>query len=156
MVGIFRRRNMSEKRWAQYNMRLFHEETGDISLAGAFASYYWAKNKPKDVPSFPVLRALGRALRYNLGSLAFGSLIIAVIKLIRVLLDYLDKKLSTTNSTILKSTEMLFLVSRSLLQIPYEERLHYVEDSEQNDGSAEKPYYMSKNLQRILDIKNEK
>ncbi|KAK6059711.1 hypothetical protein COOONC_02637 [Cooperia oncophora] len=88
--------------FAFFWMMCFVSALGDISLAGAFASYYWAKNKPKDVPSFPVLRALGRALRYNLGSLAFGSLIIAVTKIIRVLLDYLDKKLSTTNSTIIK------------------------------------------------------
>ncbi|KAK6028771.1 hypothetical protein OSTOST_05141 [Ostertagia ostertagi] len=201
--------------FAFFWMMCFVSALGDISLAGAFASYYWAKNKPKDVPSFPVLRALGRALRYNLGSLAFGSLIIAVIKLIRVLLDYLDKKLSTTNSTVIKmaiygksfftsAKESFLLLVRNCVRaavvnqvagillfigkalitlgmgvvaffyfsgqwvvdgIPRVELYYYfvpiilvliVEDSEQNDGSVEKPYYMSKNLQRILDIKNEK
>ncbi|RCN40672.1 hypothetical protein ANCCAN_13375, partial [Ancylostoma caninum] len=32
----------------------------------------------------------------------------------------------------------------------------FLEDSEQNDGSPEKPFYMSKNLQNILDKKNER
>uniref|UniRef100_A0A0K0D1Y2 Choline transporter-like protein n=1 Tax=Angiostrongylus cantonensis TaxID=6313 RepID=A0A0K0D1Y2_ANGCA len=95
--------------WLQlYNLFIFFWMTcfvsslGNISLAGAFASYYWAKNKPQDVPSFPVLRALGRAIRHHLGSLAFGSLIIAATKFIRALLDYLDKKLSTTNNQVFK------------------------------------------------------
>ncbi|VDO35983.1 unnamed protein product, partial [Haemonchus placei] len=249
--------------FAFFWMMCFVSALGDISLAGAFASYYWARNKPKDVPSFPVLRALGRALRYNLGSLAFGSLIIAVIKLIRVLLEYLDKKLSTTNSTLpfralkccfwclevffkfltknafimmaiygknffTSAKESFLLLVRNCVRaavvnqvagillfigkalitlgmgvvaffyfsgqwivdgIPRVELYYYfvpivlvligsyfvadlffdvyemavdttficfLEDSEQNDGTPEKPYYMSKNLQKILDIKNEK
>lgn len=35
----------------------------DMILAGAFASYYWAFDKVKDVPSFPILRSFGRVLR---------------------------------------------------------------------------------------------
>ncbi|KAK5968703.1 Choline transporter protein 1 [Trichostrongylus colubriformis] len=271
LLGLVREENTIF--WLQvYNlfaffwMMCFISALGDISLAGAFASYYWARNKPKDVPSFPVLRALGRALRYNMGSLAFGSLIIAVIKILRVLLEYLDKKLSTTKSTIIKvilsalkccfwclevffkfltknafimmaiygknfytsAKESFLLLVRNCVRaavvnqvagillfigkalitlgmgvvaffyfsgqwvvdgIPRVELYYYfvpivlvligsyfvadlffdvyemavdttficfLEDSEQNDGSPEKPYYMSKNLQRILDIKNEK
>ena len=37
---------------------------GQVTLAGAFASYYWAFNKPDDVPVFPVSSSLWRALRY--------------------------------------------------------------------------------------------
>ncbi|ETN75733.1 hypothetical protein NECAME_03705 [Necator americanus] len=213
-------------------MRLYDKCSGDISLAGAFASYYWAKNKPKDVPSFPVLRAFGRAIRYNLGSLAFGSLIIAVIKIIRVILDYLDKKLATTKSDVLKViltafkccfwcmevffkfltknafimmaiygknfftsakdsflllvrncvraavvnqvAGILLFLGKALITLGmgsyfvadlffdvYEMAVDttficFLEDSEQNDGSPEKPFYMSKNLQNILDKKNMK
>lgn len=36
---------------------------GQMTLAGAFASYYWAFVKPDDIPTFPVLYSLGRALR---------------------------------------------------------------------------------------------
>ena len=35
---------------------------GQMTLAGAFASYYWAFNKPKDIPMFPVGAALKRSL----------------------------------------------------------------------------------------------
>ncbi|XP_073721096.1 choline transporter-like protein 2 isoform X2 [Misgurnus anguillicaudatus] len=66
---------------------------GQMTLAGAFASYYWALNKSKDMPTFPLCAALGRSLRYHTGSMAFGSLILAIIQVIRVLLEYLDHKL---------------------------------------------------------------
>ncbi|KAE8619858.1 hypothetical protein XENTR_v10010003 [Xenopus tropicalis] len=66
---------------------------GQVTLAGAFASYYWAFKKPDDMPAFPIFSSLGRALRYHTGSLAFGSLILAIVQLIRILLEYLDHKL---------------------------------------------------------------
>ncbi|XP_041832962.1 choline transporter-like protein 2 isoform X2 [Melanotaenia boesemani] len=66
---------------------------GQMTLAGAFASYYWAFSKPADIPAFPVFSAMGRALRYHTGTLAFGSLILSIIQIIRVLLEYLDHKL---------------------------------------------------------------
>ncbi|CAM9338575.1 unnamed protein product [Lampetra planeri] len=66
---------------------------GQMTLAGAFASYYWAFVKPDDIPAFPILSSLGRSLRYHTGSLAFGSLILSFVQIIRVLLEYLDHKL---------------------------------------------------------------
>ncbi|XP_023272090.1 choline transporter-like protein 2 isoform X1 [Seriola lalandi dorsalis] len=66
---------------------------GQMTLAGAFASYYWAFVKPDDMPAFPVFSSLGRSLRYHTGSLAFGSLILSIVQIIRVLLEYLDHKL---------------------------------------------------------------
>ncbi|KAJ8300483.1 hypothetical protein KUTeg_022002 [Tegillarca granosa] len=75
---------------------------GQMTLAGAFSSYYWAFEKPKDIPSFPLLGAFGRCFRYHLGSLAFGSFIIAVIQIIRVLLEYLDSKLKGSENPVAK------------------------------------------------------
>uniref|UniRef100_A0A8D0AP27 Choline transporter-like protein n=1 Tax=Sander lucioperca TaxID=283035 RepID=A0A8D0AP27_SANLU len=66
---------------------------GQMTLAGAFASYYWAFVKPDDMPAFPVFSSLGRSLRYHTGTLAFGSLILSIVQIIRVLLEYLDHKL---------------------------------------------------------------
>ncbi|XP_062294357.1 choline transporter-like protein 2 isoform X2 [Scomber scombrus] len=66
---------------------------GQMTLAGAFASYYWAFVKPDDMPAFPLFSALGRSLRYHTGTLAFGSLILSIVQIIRVLLEYLDHKL---------------------------------------------------------------
>ncbi|XP_020903250.2 choline transporter-like protein 4 [Exaiptasia diaphana] len=67
---------------------------GQCVLAGAFASYYWAYDKKNDVPTFPVAASFYRTLRYHTGSLAFGSLIIAIVQLIRAGLEYLDHKLN--------------------------------------------------------------
>ncbi|XP_078091077.1 choline transporter-like protein 2 isoform X2 [Mustelus asterias] len=81
-----------------YNVFLFFWLTnfvialGQVTLAGAFASYYWAFNKPADVPAFPVFSSMGRALRYHTGSLAFGSLLLAIVQVIRVVLEYVDQK----------------------------------------------------------------
>uniref|UniRef100_A0A4W5RYV1 Choline transporter-like protein n=1 Tax=Hucho hucho TaxID=62062 RepID=A0A4W5RYV1_9TELE len=71
---------------------------GQMTLAGAFASYYWAFVKPDDMPAFPIFSSLGRSLRYHTGSLAFGSLILSIIQIIRVLLEYIDHKLQGTQN----------------------------------------------------------
>ncbi|XP_054858254.1 choline transporter-like protein 2 isoform X5 [Eublepharis macularius] len=75
---------------------------GQVTLAGAFASYYWAFKKPDDMPAFPLFSSFGRALRYHTGSLAFGSLILAVVQIIRVLLEYLDHRLKAAENKFAK------------------------------------------------------
>ncbi|KAK3087196.1 hypothetical protein FSP39_002993 [Pinctada imbricata] len=75
---------------------------GQMTLAGAFASYYWAFNKPKDIPAFPLLGSFWRCFRYHLGSLAFGSLIIAIVQIIRVMLEYVDHKLKGSENAVAK------------------------------------------------------
>uniref|UniRef100_A0A8C6WQ87 Choline transporter-like protein n=1 Tax=Neogobius melanostomus TaxID=47308 RepID=A0A8C6WQ87_9GOBI len=86
--------------WLQfYNVFLFFwcanfvTALGQMTLAGAFASYYWAFVKPDDIPKCPLFSSLGRSLRYHTGTLAFGSFILSAIQIIRVLLEYLDHKL---------------------------------------------------------------
>uniref|UniRef100_A0A673TFC1 Choline transporter-like protein n=1 Tax=Suricata suricatta TaxID=37032 RepID=A0A673TFC1_SURSU len=66
---------------------------GQCVLAGAFASFYWALNKPQDIPTFPLISAFIRTLRYHTGSLAFGALILTLVQIARVLLEYIDNKL---------------------------------------------------------------
>uniref|UniRef100_A0A3Q2YAV5 Choline transporter-like protein n=1 Tax=Hippocampus comes TaxID=109280 RepID=A0A3Q2YAV5_HIPCM len=66
---------------------------GQCTLAGAFASYYWALRKPKDIPAFPLLASFNRAIRFHIGSLALGALILSVVQMIRIGLEYLDQKL---------------------------------------------------------------
>ncbi|CAL8388642.1 unnamed protein product [Arctogadus glacialis] len=82
-----------------YNLFLFFwcanfvTALGQVTLAGAFASYYWAFKKPEHIPAYPIFASLGRALRFHTGSLAFGSLILSLVQIVRVLLEYLDHKL---------------------------------------------------------------
>ncbi|XP_063747673.1 choline transporter-like protein 5-B isoform X4 [Eleginops maclovinus] len=66
---------------------------GQCTLAGAFASYYWALKKPNDIPACPLYSSFSRAIRYHTGSLAFGSLILAVVQMIRIVLEYVHTKL---------------------------------------------------------------
>ncbi|XP_006215408.2 choline transporter-like protein 4 isoform X1 [Vicugna pacos] len=66
---------------------------GQCVLAGAFASFYWAFHKPRDIPTFPLSAAFIRTLRYHTGSLAFGALILTLVQIARVILEYIDHKL---------------------------------------------------------------
>ncbi|PAA76334.1 hypothetical protein BOX15_Mlig003702g2 [Macrostomum lignano] len=75
---------------------------GQLVLAGAFASYYWAWEKPKDIPALPILHSLARAVRYHLGTVAFGSLLIAIVKFIRAILSYLESKLKGRENLFVK------------------------------------------------------
>ncbi|XP_036168860.1 choline transporter-like protein 2 isoform X4 [Myotis myotis] len=75
---------------------------GQVTLAGAFASYYWALNKPDDLPAFPLFSSFSRALRYHTGSLAFGALILAIVQIIRVMLEYLDQRLKAADNKFAK------------------------------------------------------
>lgn len=84
--------------WAMF----FVTGIGQVSLAGAFASYYWAWNKPKDVPSLAILSSMGRCFRYHLGSVAFGSLIIAIVRMIRVAIEYVDSKCKKYDNPVTK------------------------------------------------------
>ncbi|XP_054636088.1 choline transporter-like protein 2 [Dunckerocampus dactyliophorus] len=75
---------------------------GQVTLAGAFASYYWAFNKPDDIPTFPIISSLSRVLRYHMGSLAFGSMILAVVQFIRIVLEYMEQRLQGTENKVTK------------------------------------------------------
>ncbi|XP_006888676.1 PREDICTED: choline transporter-like protein 5 [Elephantulus edwardii] len=75
---------------------------GQCTLAGAFASYYWAAEKPKDIPPFPLFNAFGRAIRYHTGSLAFGSLILASVQMFRIILQYVDHRIRAAHNKISK------------------------------------------------------
>ena len=92
---------------------------GQCTLAGSFAGWYWTRGSPG---RFPLLKAFYRCIRcsrpnsfvydsifnqlfpnlaycrYHIGSLAFGAFIIALIQLIRMILEYLDRKLKDKKS----------------------------------------------------------
>ena len=53
---------------------------------------YWTLDKSK-IPSAPLTASFYRTFRYHLGTLAFGSLIIAIIRMIRVMIEYIEEKL---------------------------------------------------------------
>uniref|UniRef100_A0A3P8XAU9 Choline transporter-like protein n=1 Tax=Esox lucius TaxID=8010 RepID=A0A3P8XAU9_ESOLU len=73
---------------------------GQCTLAGAFASYYWARRKPQDIPPCPLFSSFSRAIRFHTGSLAFGSLILAMVQMAQIILEYLDSKLKGANNIV--------------------------------------------------------
>ncbi|GMF30779.1 unnamed protein product [Phytophthora lilii] len=64
-------------------------------IAGSVAQYYWTppsdSGKRELEARFPIARALGYTLRFSLGSLCFGSFIIACVQFLRIMLEYLDR-----------------------------------------------------------------
>jgi hypothetical protein len=64
-------------------------------LAGAVGSWYWTPyidGEKKNLPSSPVCGAAWRTFRYHVGTIAFGSFIIAVIEFIQYVIEYIKKK----------------------------------------------------------------
>ena len=54
---------------------------GEMVLAGVFAKWYWSRNKSK-IPCGSLTKSIFNTTVFHLGTLAFGSLIIAIIKVI--------------------------------------------------------------------------
>jgi choline transporter-like protein 2/4/5 len=60
-------------------------------LAGVYARYYW-DGKRVGIPCSSLAESFFRAFVFHLGTIAFGSLIIAIVKLIRAILEYFERK----------------------------------------------------------------
>ncbi|KAJ8734636.1 hypothetical protein PYW08_013886 [Mythimna loreyi] len=243
----------------------FISGVSDMMLASTFSTWYWTYKK-RDLPFFTLSSGICRTLRYHLGTVALGALIIAIVRVIRVILEWIDQKLKkfdnpftkcvmclckcfcwclenflkfiNKNAYIMcavhghsfcksardafsllmrnivrvvvvdKVTDFLFFLSKLLIsvgvgvavyyllqwKVVYEvtqgQPLHYnhipaiilsiatylictiffnvyemavdtlflcfLEDCERNDGSLEKPYFMSKDLMKILGKRNKK
>ena len=58
---------------------------------------YWTWNK-SDVPFWTLTLSMFNTTVFHLGTVAFGSLIIAIIRFVRAILDYVEKKLSMYNN----------------------------------------------------------
>eukprot|EP00054_Salpingoeca_dolichothecata_P014314 m.80628 g.80628 ORF g.80628 m.80628 type:complete len:645 (+) comp20931_c1_seq1:81-2015(+) len=62
----------------------------ECAIAGAVAAWYFSRDKNLHLP---IWASVYRVFRYHLGSIAFGSFIIAVVQLIRLILAYIQRKL---------------------------------------------------------------
>ena len=61
-----------------------------FTIAAATALWFFAANS--DSPSISVCKGVYWAFRYHLGSLAFGSFLIAVVTMLKVIFEYYAKK----------------------------------------------------------------
>eukprot|EP00090_Calanus_glacialis_P041007 TRINITY_DN7188_c0_g1_i2.p1 TRINITY_DN7188_c0_g1~~TRINITY_DN7188_c0_g1_i2.p1 ORF type:complete len:720 (-),score=98.82 TRINITY_DN7188_c0_g1_i2:192-2351(-) len=71
----------------------FVEALGEMVMAGAFAGWYWTMDKDGDLENVGIFQSLKRTFRYHLGTLAFGSLILSFVRMLRVILEYVEGKL---------------------------------------------------------------
>ncbi|KAM7278801.1 hypothetical protein ACFE04_005935 [Oxalis oulophora] len=69
-------------------------------IAGSVASYYWARgeNSQPEIKFLSVLSSMKRLTRYNLGSVALGSLIVTSMESIRFMLESIRRKLKVSNT----------------------------------------------------------
>ena len=65
----------------------------EMVMAGAFSGWYWTKDKTGEIPNGGLMASLHRTCRFHLGTLAFGSLVLSIVRMIRVLLEYVEEKL---------------------------------------------------------------
>lgn len=111
------------------------------TLAGAFASYYWAYKKPRDVPFFAVTASFCRVILHHLGDIAFGSFLIATIRYIRILIEFIDnrirrKKSPEVNNPTTRSVTCFFRIFFWLLDrfLKYIDRNAYIMMSMYGEG----------------------
>jgi len=75
---------------------------GEIVFAMAVAKWYFARDKSR-IGNLTVISSVATSMWYHSGTAAFGSLIIAIIKMIRAFLAYLQRKADEMNSSIAKA-----------------------------------------------------
>ncbi|KAF3976342.1 hypothetical protein CMV_000473 [Castanea mollissima] len=69
-------------------------------IAGSVASYYWARGETSpEIPFLPVFSSMKRLMRYSLGSVALGSLIVSFVESIRFMLESIRRKLKVSSTT---------------------------------------------------------
>lgn len=97
-MGYFHAWNVFGFFWAVFFVSAF----GEMVLAATFGTWYWTFHK-SDVPFFTLTGAFYRTIRYHLGTLAFGSLIIAICRMIRCILEYVDHKLKKYDNAVTRA-----------------------------------------------------
>merc|ERR1712072_334164 len=101
LTGVAKKVTLSNQLWLMswfwlfgyFWVTQFIAALGEMVLAGAAASWYFRTEEMQKEPiKKPLLKSFKRALKYHLGSIAFGSLIIAIIKFIRAVVAYVQAK----------------------------------------------------------------
>jgi len=63
-----------------------------LSLSGGVASWFFYRETAELYPRYPMLSSATTTVRFHLGTIAFGSLLVALCQLIRVVLEYMDRQ----------------------------------------------------------------
>lgn len=76
----------------------FIQGLNQMTLAGSFGTWYFTRFKnidkrlENDLPLLTTLGSFFRAIFYHFGTIAFGSLLIAIVKFIKLILEYVTEK----------------------------------------------------------------
>lgn len=73
-----------------------------IVVSMAVATWYFTRDKGSEIGNKTVLGAISTSLFYHAGTAAFGSLIIAIIKTIRAIVTYIQKKTRGSQNKVLQ------------------------------------------------------
>jgi hypothetical protein len=68
-----------------------------VVVAMAVTQWYFARDKATDLGPAPVASAAGRVVRYHLGSIVFGSLVVAVVKYLRYIVYFVKSRAQPDN-----------------------------------------------------------
>lgn len=80
--------------FALFYINAFLNAYNTFVLASSSCIWYWKPSK--DTPVSPVYKSFFRAGRYHLGSIAFGSLIVAIVRFMIAILEYVKQKVDST------------------------------------------------------------
>ncbi|XP_058795857.1 choline transporter-like 2 isoform X2 [Phymastichus coffea] len=80
-----------------YWLFFFISAFGEMVLAATFATWYWTRRKC-DLPYFTITIGFWRTIRYHLGTLALGALILTICRIIRLILEWLNDKVKSANN----------------------------------------------------------
>lgn len=96
-------------------------------IAGSVATWFFTRNKEN--VSSPISTSVSYLFNYHLGSVALGSFIIAILQIIRVILNYIDETLKESKNEVAKSLYKVFQCLFSCLQqfLQYLTRNAYIE-----------------------------
>ena len=71
---------------------IFLISIGQAIIAATISEWYFTRDRGENLPMFPVAVATGRILRYHQGSLAFGSMLIAIVVMMRLFMEYVRRQ----------------------------------------------------------------
>jgi hypothetical protein len=68
-------------------------------VASRIASWYWSRKKRINILGFPIWKAILRVLLFHTGTVAFGSLVVAIIQFIRLLFEKFVREMESMHKT---------------------------------------------------------
>ncbi len=70
-----------------------------MTIAGAVAHFYYARGDRECMPASPVWRSFKVTAVYHMGTLAIGSFLVALVIFVKIVLDFLHRRLKYFGGT---------------------------------------------------------